>query len=44
MRYETPEVFEIGAAEDLTLGGCGCCCDCECGYRCCCGGEELQQV
>lgn len=43
MRYETPEVFELGAAEELTLGGCGCSCDCECGYTCCCcsGGGEV---
>jgi hypothetical protein len=42
MRYETPEVFEIGAAEELTLGCCcGCCCDCECGYRCGGGEEEV---
>ena len=44
MRYETPEVFEVGAAEALTLGGCGCVCDCECNKKCCCsgGGFEIE--
>ena len=44
MRYETPEVFEVGAAEELTLGCCGCCCDCECGHHCHCGGGGIEVV
>jgi hypothetical protein len=31
--YETPEVFELGQAEELTLGCCGCYCDCGCGGK-----------
>lgn len=29
--YEAPEMFELGSAEVLTLGCCGCHCDCGCG-------------
>jgi len=39
MRYETPEVFEIGPAEELTLGPMGCCIDSECERRMCDGGD-----
>lgn len=31
MKYEAPEVFELGAAEVMTLGSCNCNCDCCCG-------------
>ena len=34
MRYEIPEILEIGTAEATILGPCGCCCDC-CGQQCC---------
>jgi len=27
MQYETPEVIELGNAEDMIFGGCGCSCD-----------------
>lgn len=38
--YEAPEVFELGKAEELTLGTGGFCCDC-CGCpRCYLAGEE----
>ena len=41
MTYEAPEIFELGDAEELTLGSCGCTCDC-CGcYQSGCGGTEI---
>lgn len=33
MRYETPEVIEVGAANDVTLGITGTKVDDECTYR-----------
>jgi hypothetical protein len=39
MRYETPEVVEIGAAEELTLGSMGPLVDSECYTRTEDGGE-----
>jgi hypothetical protein len=41
--YEAPEVLELGAAEEMTLGGEGCCTDC-CGCKkgCCDGDLSLE--
>jgi hypothetical protein len=27
MRYEAPEVVDLGSAEGMIFGGCGCACD-----------------
>lgn len=35
--YETPEMMELGEAEVLTLGCCGCHCDC-------CGGKHSHEL
>ena len=37
--YEAPEVLELGEAEALTLGCCGCTGDC-CGCKECCDGGD----
>ena len=41
MDYETPEVFVIGPAGELTLGGDGNDCDSDCLLKC---REDLQQL
>jgi hypothetical protein len=42
MAYETPEIFELGNAEEITLGGPGCKADC-CGcYKSATDEEELS--
>ena len=40
MHYETPEVFEIGPADELTLGADGTQDDCEC-WRSYCDAQQL---
>ena len=38
--YESPELFDLGSAEELTLACCcGCACDC-CGCKYCCGASD----
>jgi len=39
--YEAPEVFDLGGADELTLGDTGCNGDC-CGCKKCCGGGDLE--